>query len=370
MPTADELLNARSVFALSTCLRRAGGGPTRTLLGCASRLGGLRFSERVTMTRDAILTDLPSDFPTFATVLRAALDQHDFTGWMTFPVNEAVAVRGAESAGRALELLAALTPRLTAESAIRPFLRADLDLTLRTAESWTSNPDPHVRRLASESTRPRLPWAVRVPELTANPARTRKIIDALRFDDSEYVRRSVANHLNDVSHHDRDLTIDIAAGWARQPDDFTPSVLRRGLRTLVKKGDPEALRLLGYDPDAPTHVVGPELTDSRVTVGGHLEFRYTVANAGSQTAAFAVDYAIHFRRADGTHSVKVFTLSRRVLAPGEQWSALRRHSFAPLTTRRYHPGSHRVGLQINGRPHGLAHFDVAEPSHGRPAPDR
>ncbi|MET9515228.1 hypothetical protein [Streptomyces sp. NPDC002994] len=146
MPSADELLSADSVADLARCLTRAGDGITaHETRGCGAVLDGLSFTERVALIRDAVLADLPADYPAFANVLRAALRDSDFTGWMIFPVTEAVAVRGLDAFEPALALLAELTPRLTAETAVRPFLRADLERALRFMTPWTAHPDPHVR---------------------------------------------------------------------------------------------------------------------------------------------------------------------------------------------------------------------------------
>ncbi|GAB2637438.1 DNA alkylation repair protein [Prescottella soli] len=358
MPTADELLNARTVEELADCLIRAHAGPVPRLSACGAELSDRRFSERVAAIRDALLADLPADFGSFSALLHAALGDEKFTGWMIFPVTEAVAVRGIEFVEPALGLLADLTPRLTAETAVRPFLRVAQDRTLSVVESWTRHPDAHVRRLASESTRPRLPWAVRVPGLTADPRPTLPILDALYRDDSEYVRRSVANHLNDISHDHPDLAVAVATRWAHAPDASTAWVLRHGLRTLVKKGHPGALGLFGYSADTPVHVAGPVVRTEVVAIGGSLEFDCTIRNTGPGPAPYLVDYSVHFLRANGSHMAKVFKLSTRTLEAGAEWSIVRRHSFVPITTRRYYPGTHYLQMQVNGVPHPTTQFEL------------
>ncbi|RVW05265.1 DNA alkylation repair protein [Rhodococcus xishaensis] len=368
MPTADEMLHAATVEALAECLARAHAGRLRRLRGCGAELSGRRHSERVTAIRDALLDDLPAAFDAFDTILRAALDDEEFTGWMILPVTEAVAVRGIEVVEPALELLADLTPRLTAETAVRPFLRTAQRRTLAVIESWTHHPDAHVRRLASESTRPRLPWATRVPCLTADPTPAVPILDALYRDNSDYVRRSVGNHLNDISHDHPDLAVAVAARWALAPDPTTGAVLRRGLRTLVKKGHSGALELLGYAPDTPVHVMGPVVRTSAVAIGEHLEFECTITNPGPGQATYLVDYCVLFLRADGSHGTKVFKLSSRTLEAGAEWTIVRRHSFVPISTRRYYPGTHHVQIQVNGVPHPTAQFELT--AQTRRAPGR
>ncbi|MFG3310028.1 DNA alkylation repair protein [Streptomyces wuyuanensis] len=363
MPTADELINAHTAGTLASVMAAAGASPARALHDCGRLLEGLTFSRRVTTVRDAVLADLPETYPAFADVVRAALRRPDFTGWMTFPVNAAVAERAlaCDVFEAALDLLAALTPRLTAEMAVRPFLREDLSRALRPVLEWTRHPDHHVRRLASEGTRPRLPWAPRVTALVTDPAPALPVLDALYRDPSEYVRRSVANHLNDISHDHPDTAVATAARWLAKPAPTTPAVARHGLRTLVKAGHPDALALLGHDPDVRVQVVGPDVRTPEVRLGEHLVFDYEITNTGPRSAHLVLDYVIHHRKANGALTPKVFKLATRSLAPGERWSAIRRHSFRELSTRRYHFGVHRVQLQVNGKLHGSAAFTLYTP---------
>ncbi|MGW7053955.1 DNA alkylation repair protein [Streptomyces sp. NPDC054887] len=357
MPSADELLNAQTLTRLARCLTRADAGVTAAALrGCGAGLDGLRFTERVALVRDAVLADLPADFPAFARVLRSALRDDGFTGWMIFPVTEAVAVRGLGDFEPALALLAELTPRLTAETAVRPFLATDQERALRFMRRWTTHPDPHVRRLASEGTRPRLPWAPRLPALISDPAPALPLLDALYRDDSPYVRRSVANHLNDISRDHPATAVGVAARWLDAPAPTTFRVVRHGLRTLVKAGDPEALTLLGHSPALPVTVEGPHLHKAEIRVGDDLVFDCAVTNDDDRPAHVVIDYVVHHVKADGRLTPKVFKLTTRSLAPGETWRATRRHSFRPLTTRRYHPGTHLVRIQVNGRPHDEVPF--------------
>ncbi|UNZ21253.1 DNA alkylation repair protein [Streptomyces sp. 891-h] len=369
MPTADELINERTTGLLASAMAAAGAAPATAIHNCAAQLEGLAFSRRVTAVKEAVLADLPEDYPTFASVVHAALRRPDFNGWMTFPVNAAVAER-ALSRGvfePALGLLAALTPRLTAEMAVRPFLHHDLHRALRPTLEWTRHPDHHVRRLASEGTRPRLPWAPRLTALVADPTPALPVLDALYRDTSEYVRRSVANHLNDVSRDHPDTAVATAARWLSNPAPTTPALIRHGLRTLVKAGHSDALALLGHDPDAAVQV-GLDVHTPEVHIGEHLAFGYEITNTGSRRTCLVIDYVIHHRKANGDLTPKVFKLATRTLAPGERWSAVRRHSFRELSTRRYYPGVHRVQLQINGQPHGSAAFSLCGRRHPPAAP--
>ncbi|MGR4884650.1 DNA alkylation repair protein [Streptomyces sp. LARHCF249] len=368
MPTADELLSADTVGDLARRLARAAGRRTSpALLARAGALGGLGYSARVAAVRDAVLADLPGDWAAFEAVVRTALADPGFEGWMTFPVNEAVAVRGLEVFEPGLALLHDLTPRLTAESAVRPFLRADPARALAVMRGWTADPDPHVRRLASEGTRPRLPWAPQLPAFVADPRPVLPVLDALYRDESPYVRRSVSNHLNDISRDHPGPAVETAARWLAEGrntgtgPDTTDRVVRHGLRTLIKAGRPEALTLLGHSPDAPVTVTGPVVAAPRIAVGEYLVFDYAVTNTGALPAGLVVDYVIHHTKANGGRTPKVFKLTTRTLAAGETLTGTKRHSFKPITTRRYHSGEHLVQLQVNGRVRGEAGFSLDAP---------
>lgn len=363
MPTADELIGPSVVRNLADRLTGAAPGQSwSTVRASAGTLAGQAFGERGRAVRDALLADLPPGYPPVEVTVRAALKDPAFAGWMIWPVTEAVAVRALNSprdgdfeAG--LALLADLTPRLTAEFALRSFLNADLDRTLATVTGWTTHPDPAVRRLASEGTRPRLPWARSVPEIKRRPAATVGILDALVRDPSDDVRRSVANHLNDVSRLDPELAVATATRWSHPsgptdppdpPDPTMARLVRHALRTLVKQADPGALTLLGFRPLADVAVDGPRLAASTVTLGGDLRFDATVVNHGRNPARVAIDYVLWFQKANGTLAPKVFKLTIRTLAPDEKLDLTKRHSFRPITTRVHYPGAHAIELQING----------------------
>ncbi|HUR07592.1 MAG TPA: DNA alkylation repair protein [Nonomuraea sp.] len=374
MPFADELIGEHTAKALIQAIAAATPGTPLTALSAAVRdLDGRSLRERSDLLRDALLNDLPGPYDTFAGIIRAARDgQPSFTGWMIWPVTSAIAAKAVEDGGvdafdDAMVVLADLTSRLTSEFAIRTLLDHSLDRALATIATWTASPDEGVRRLASEGTRPFLPWARRVPGLLAAPRATLSILNALYRDESEYVRRSVANHLNDLSRQHPDIVVEAATTWLADPDENTPRLVRHGLRTLIKQGHPGALALLGFTTAASVDVVGPTLTATEIPFGGTIAFTATITNIGTEAASLAIDYIVHHMKANGTQRGKTFKLTTATLAPGEKRQLSRDHSFREITTRRYHPGAHAVELQINGTPIGRADFTLQPPSpHHRP----
>ena len=367
MPFADELLGVHAAETLTRCIRNAlPEHPLHALPRTTEPFDGLSLRERSDVLRDALLADIPDDYATLARVIRSAADSEPtFTGWLIWPVTSAVAVRAAAegtdaSFDDAMSLLAELTGRLTSEFAIRTLLRHDLDRALDIVRGWTASPDAHVRRLASEGTRAYLPWAVRVPGLLSRPTATIGILDALYRDDSEYVRRSVANHLNDLSRDSPGLVVETARRWLDAPAPTTNALVRHALRTLIKRGDPQALALLGFAP-ASVQIDGPLVTETRVAWGADVGFTAVIRNTGPANARLAVDYVVHHRRANGTLTAKVFKLATTDLAPAPEFTIDRRHPSRAITTRRYYPGEHAVALQVNGVTTPPVRFELLPP---------
>ena len=369
MPFADDLIRTHTALALTHAIQAV--APHRDLpwlRDAASTLAPLKLRERSDLLRDALLHDLDGSYADFAGVIRQAQTSDlYFSGWLIWPVTGAVAEKAVQDASPAafddaLALLAALTSRLSSEFAIRTLLRHDLIRALEVIQStWLHVDDVDVRRLASEGTRPYLPWATRVPGLTVESFPTRPILDALYRDDSEYVRRSVANHLNDVSRFNAGDVVDTARSWLAAPDANTTGVVRRGLRTLIKQGDPGALELMGFR-SSPLEVTGPTLNRDTLRVGEDLTFSARITNVGSDPARLSIDYTVHHKKANGRTSGKTFKLAVRQLAPGETTEISKTHSFRLITTRKYYPGTHAIELLINGVSTGRASFRLDAPA--------
>lgn len=365
MGAFDEFIGRRSIESLRDELIAAHPGAAWSALGSVhASLDGHALKARSDLVALALAEDLGGDYALAASVYRSALASPAFAGWTIWPVTEsAVTLALADGSQRAfddaLALLAELTPRLSSEFAVRRLLIADLDRGLEAAVGWAESDDEHVRRLASEGTRPYLPWAVRVPSLIGRSRDVLPILESLRDDPAEYVRRSVANHLNDIARHDPGLVVDVARRWSTGPDVSIGRrwIVRHGLRTLVKKGDTGALSLLGFDA-VDVVISPPMLTTTRVDVPGELGFEVEVRNSGDASARFAVDYVVHYRKANGTTSPKVFKLATATLEPGESRRFVRTHAFRPLTTRVHHPGGHALQVQVNGRLSEPTTFDV------------
>ncbi len=250
-----------------------------------------------------------------------------------------------------------LTQRFSAEFSIRPFLRHDPERTLERLRQWASDPNEHVRRLVSEGTRPRLPWASRLEAFIDDPSPVLALLVLLRDDPSEYVRRSVANNLNDISKDHPHLVLDLAERWWSDGDQRRRRMLRHALRTLVKRGEPAALGILGHAPAPHVRVAAVAVEPAEVVIGDRVRISATLVDSRTPTPTttpresaqeVAVDFVVHFVKANGTTAPKVFTGGRRVVGPGDRITVTRSLSVAQMSTRTHYPGPHRVEVQVNG----------------------
>lgn len=294
-------------------------------------------------------------------VIRTALDAEGLQGWASLPVNDYVASAMLDRPEIGLPLLAALTPRYTAEFAIRPFVDAHYEVTMDHLRAWVSDPDEHVRRLVSEGTRPRLPWGGRLARFITDPTPTLELLDALVYDESAYVRRSVANHLNDISKDHPTLALEAAGRWSRGRR-HGDAVARHGLRTLVKAGHPAALAMLGFDSDAPIELVDLACSPSAISIGEAITIGFTLRAA--QPTRAVIDYLVHYQGVRGAKADKVFKLTVRDLPAGEAIDFSRRHRFEHVSIRTIHPGPHRIEVQVNGRVLGGAVVGVTAGPRG------
>jgi len=251
-----------------------------------------------------------------------------------------------------------LTQRFTAEFSIRPFLVQHTEETLARLRDWVTDPSPHVRRLVSEGTRPRLPWASRLKAFQADPSPVLELLELLKDDPELYVRRSVANNLNDIGKDHPDLLVETARRWLMGADENRRWVVSHALRSAVKRGEAGALDVLGYGDPAEVAIRNATFTPGRVRMGDSVGISLEVANTGNRRQKVLADLRVHFVKANGRTSPKVFKLKILDLAPGEATRLRKTISLAEMTTRKHYPGTHGVEVVLNGRAELLGSFDL------------
>ncbi|WP_291012789.1 DNA alkylation repair protein [Hydrogenophaga sp.] len=373
-----HLINAHTVRHASEHLQRAWTAFDRKRFEHQALKGleGLEFKARALQIADALEACLPPDFDQAAGVLEqalapplafnapgepiglgAALNPAGLAGWVLWGAGEWVTRRGMDEVPRALTCLHALTQRFTAELAIRPFIAAHPSEVFETLTGWAHDASPHVRRLVSEGSRPRLPWGLRLQALVADPRPSLPLLRLLQDDPSAYVRRSVANHLNDIAkdHPER------IAQWLSEhlpgASAERTALLRHASRSLIKQGHAPTLLAWGMSPGLRGQAE-LALSHRALRIGDTLTLSVQLRASGREPQALVVDYAVHHVRAGGKTSAKVFKGWNVNLAPGEALSLSKRHPFREVTTRRLYPGVHRIDLLVNGERQASETFEL------------
>ena len=268
-----------------------------------------------------------------------------------------VAEHGLEHFEESMRAQYALTRRFTAEFSIRAYLQRHPERTLARLREWATDTNVHVRRLVSEGTRPRLPWAPRLRAFQEDPTPVLALLELLKDDPELYVRRSVANNLNDIGKDHPDVLVRVAKAWLKDAPPEREWLIRHALRSAIKRGEPEALEVLGAKKPSGIEVRATALP-KRASLGGKVEVRFEVANRSRESQALVVDLAVYFQKASGAARPKVFKVKALTLGPGQVEEVGKRVSFAQLTTRRHYPGPHRFEAVVNGQGLPLGEVDV------------
>lgn len=318
-------------------------------------LAGRKLMERMNQAAIAAEAALPGTYRDKLAVLRALAPQIEH-GFVTIFLPDFVARFGLDDFDASLEALRFFTRFGSSEFGVRPFIDRDPGRTLAVMLSWVRTGDDHERRLASEGCRPRLPWGRRLPSLIRDPAPLRPILETLKEDPALYVRRSVANNLNDIAKDHPDWMLDLLESWdLTRPR--TAWIAKRAARTLIKRGHPRALKLFGIGA-APKIAARLTITPRRLRLGEAVTLAVALTSTHARAQRLAVDYIVHYVKARGTTSPKVFKWSELDLGPHETVALSKRQTIRDFTTRRHHAGRHRVELQVNGRILAEAAFDL------------
>lgn len=265
---------------------------------------------------------------------------------MTFP--DFVEVYGLDDLDESIEALKHMTKYSSSEFAIRPFIVKYRQKSMKAMLDWSKDENEHVRRLASEGCRPRLPWAMALPGFKQDPALILPILENLRQDESLYVRKSVANNINDITKDNPEVAIEMCQNWFGEAE-HTNWIVKHGLRGLLKVGNKKALQIIGFDDNARFEVGEFRLSDQRVKMGGSFEFGFKIANLEPKQAFAKVGFVVSYQKANGNLSDKIFHVTEKEFASDDAIQFNKKLSFKDLTTRKHHPGPHKIGVLVNGK---------------------
>ncbi len=318
----------------------------------SAKLKDLELKARVLAITEGLRIGLPENFSASAKILEKVLAEKKLTGFELWPISEYISQFGTNHFDESLELMYQLTQQFTSEFAIRPFLLKDPNRILKKFEAWLTDDNVHVRRWISEGTRPLLPWGAKIPSFVTTPA-TIHLLDALRYDEELYVRKSIANHLNDISKHHPELVVETLKGWVKAaPKNHREKIdwiKKQALRTLIKKGHPKALSLMGVADKTEVKISQLKLNKEKFKLGETLEFNFVLESTGSTAQKIIVDYGIGFLKSNGSISTKMFKLKTVELAPKEKLVIKKSHSLKAITTTTFYSGEHELALQVNGK---------------------
>lgn len=337
----------------------------------AKDLDSLELKQRSHQITQAMVDYLPADFeqagkiilaslgsPLGDELLSAAIDDKGIAGWAAImPMSDYVGLKGSDYFGLSMTLFKEMTKRGTAEFGIRYFLLKYPERTLAELGCWVGNENQHVRRLISEGTRPRLPWAMALPAFKKDPTELLKLLKKLKDDDAEYVRRSVANNLNDIAKDHSDLVANVAENWLKGATENRRKLVKHACRTLLKQGHQQTLQALGYQsPKIKEFYI--EVQNTNVIFGSALQFSLSLRSNSDGQQALVIDYIIHHKKANGTSTGKVFKWRNINLAAQQSLQVSKKHVIKKISTRQYYAGLHGLEVLVNGVSQGRLDFQL------------
>lgn len=303
------------------------------------------LKERMRFITSTVHHFLPFDYTKQVDILYKIAPKYNDFAAMIFP--DFIQIYGLDDFDISIKAMKFFTQHSSSEFAIRPFIERYPHETMQHLLKWSTHKNHHVRRLASEGARPRLPWAPPLREFIANPQPILPILENLKQDESEYVRKSVANHLNDISKDHPGLVLEITKQWHGNHKN-TNWIVKHGLRTLLKKGNKKALSIFGLDNSKKLEVKDLSLSKKQIKIGDDVHFTFKISNTSNAERALRVEYKIDFVKANGSTSSNVFQLSEFRLKANGNKEFKRKQSFKDLSTRKHYPGQHKITISING----------------------
>ena len=319
---------------------------------------GLELKARVRQVTINLKKYLPEDYGQCLAIFDKVVDGYSgglFVLGMSF--TDFVEVYGQDDANWDLSVnaLAKYTVLWSSEFAVRPFIINQEQRMMAQMLAWAKHENEHIRRLATEGCRPALPWAMALPKFKQDPAPVLPILEQLKNDPSQYVRKSVANNLNDISKTRPDIVVKIAADWYGK-SEHTNWILKHGCRTLLKQGNRDILALFGLGDTINIEASNFALDTTFVSIGGDVSFSFDIS--AKEATKARLEYGIDYVKSNGKRSRKIFKLSEVSLKANDRKTYMRKHSFVDLSTRTHYPGVHAITLIVNGVEQGAFEFEL------------
>lgn len=319
-------------------------------------LAQLSLLQRLARVSESLHAVITLDYPQTLKLLYALAPRLN-SSFVSLFLPHFVASYGLGDFKRSMDALKYFTTFGSAEFAVRHFLQHDLERTLAQMQQWSQDQNEHVRRLACEGSRPRLPWSFRLAQVQADPRLCASILDNLKADNSLYVRKSVANHLNDITKDHPDWVLELIEGWSLD-NPHTAWIARHALRSLIKQGNARALAIMGAGARAQVKLHQLSVEPAEIRLGERINLSFSLESIAEVNQKLVVDYVIDYVKSAGHSSAKVFKLKTFDLAAGQQQLITRTQHIRELTTRKHYPGIHTVHVQVNGERLASAQFEL------------
>ncbi len=281
----------------------------------------------------------------------------NFGGFTAMFFPDFIEVYGLHDLKTSVKALEFFTQFSSSEFAVRPFIIKYPNEMLKQHLVWSKHKNHHVRRLASEGIRPRLPWAMALPMYKSNPTPILGILNNLMTDESEYVRRSVANCINDISKDNPNTVIELINQWKDHSDE-TNWILKHASRGLLKKGNATVLKAFGLNNEHKVNLINLDIDKTKLAIGDSFNFNFSVALQEKQATNIRLEYQIYYMKANGKQLPKIFQIGTYQLKPNEPFEIKKKHSFANLTTRKHYAGKHFIAITANGNEIGRLEFEL------------
>jgi 3-methyladenine DNA glycosylase AlkC len=304
------------------------------------------LNERLRHTSITLKDFLPSNFEEAVNILKQVAPNLK-TGYTTLVFPDFVGLYGLQHFKFSLEALSYFTQFGSSEFAIRVFLKHDFESTIKLMANWAKSENHHVRRLASEGCRPRLPWSFKLENVCKDPHLTLPILSKLKEDQEAYVKKSVANHLNDFSKDHPEFLIKVLNEW-KSDNLHTNWILKHASRTLLKQGNTKVLNYFGIKSSKDLSADAFSIINKKIRVGENLHFSFKLNNSRNKSLKVRLEYALYFKLSNDKFGKKVFKLRETIIKPKEKVKYEKKHSFKPLSTRTYNSGFHQIGIIVNG----------------------
>ena len=370
---SKDVINCHNVHELGVRIRRSWSDfdLENFDMEIANSLPEQGLGERIQQVRKSLFNHLPKNYERALQILLKSLpdvlpndafdrklDLSSQNGFIMISLTSFVSRYGIDYYQLSMEALKEMTKRFSSEGSIRYFIIKYPEQVVDTFSSWILDESAHVRRLVSESTRPRLPMMIALPEFKKDPCPILPFLEALKDDPELFIRRSVANNLNDISKDNPDLVTSLLAQWSHDKSPNMTWLIKHGLRTLEKQGDVNALKILGFSNDPQVNVEMFELKKSKINLGEQLDISLRLSSSASSEENLLIDYAIYHMKANGKLMPKVFKWAKKKISINNKLSLVKKHNIKPISTRKYYAGRHEIHLKINGKSMAKIEFEL------------